>query len=740
MMKILKLTTLFILSILYSHSIQGQEKTIYSNDKYIWESSKMIQNGFEGQALSPTHIKSNYISPLQKEGDERYEWALKNDISSYPQYSSSFPLENAIYNMGLDEMVNAVEPFLTLRTGTDWAGVWTRDVSYSIILSMSYLQPTASKNSLLHKINSLGKIIQDTGTGGSWPCSSDRLIWVVAAWELYKVTGDYNWIQSIYSVIKASFEDDFAIVYDKETGLVRGESSFIDWRDQSYPKWMQPADIYQSKALGTNAVHYQALRDASQIADLLNKGDDAAFFQNKAEQLKAAINKYFWMPDKGYYAQFLYGRQNNIVSPRSETLGESLCILFDIASQEQKKTITQKMPVVSYGPSIFYPQIADMGDYHNNGIWPFVTSYWTLASAKVKNEESVLHAIGSTYRAAAIFTTNKENFVADNGDWKGTHINSSNMLWSLSGNLSIVYNILFGINFDTDRMTFNPFVPKTLAGKRKLSGFRYRNATLDIEINGYGDEIKSFTINGKKTNPMIMGSLEGKHDVKIELSNRDIKKLEMNLVPNKSSLLTPLTKIDNGTLLWDVVPEAASYTIIKDGKKMKTQNSTSIKLKEKGEYQVIANCNDAIRNSFASEPLIWTDFGLWTYDIGKLKISKSENTRISVPIAIDKDGEYAIDWLYANGNGPVSQENKCAIRNLVVDDETVGATIFPQREEDNWDNTGWSNIIKYKLKKGEHTIQLVFNSQNENMNIEVNEAIIHQLRLYLLPEDKPNVN
>lgn len=78
-------------------------------------------------------------------------WKLKNDISKYPQLRSGNRLHNAIYNMGLDEMINAVEPDTTLRTGKEWAGVWTRDVSYSIILSMSYLQPEASKISLMKK-------------------------------------------------------------------------------------------------------------------------------------------------------------------------------------------------------------------------------------------------------------------------------------------------------------------------------------------------------------------------------------------------------------------------------------------------------------------------------------------------------------------------------------------------------------------------------------------------------------
>ena len=47
-----------------------------------------------------------------------------------------------------------------------------------------------------------------TGTGGSWPVSTDRIIWAVAAWELYKVTGDGKWLDAIYPYIKQSVEDD----------------------------------------------------------------------------------------------------------------------------------------------------------------------------------------------------------------------------------------------------------------------------------------------------------------------------------------------------------------------------------------------------------------------------------------------------------------------------------------------------------------------------------------------------
>ena len=71
-----------------------------------------------------------------------------------------------------------------------------------------------------------------------------------------------------------------------------------------------------------------------------------------------------------------------------------------------------------------------------------------------------MESIADIYRPAALFLTNKENFVADNGDFLGTQINSSNMLWSLSGNLSIILKLIFGIHFTTDGLLFQPFVPE----------------------------------------------------------------------------------------------------------------------------------------------------------------------------------------------------------------------------------------------------------------------------------------
>ena len=167
---------------------------IVSTPAYSWHGDTITQGEYMATAPSEFEIVSTYSAqpgyymPVEK------QWKLKNDISSYPRLTTPNKLHAAIYNMGLDEMVNAVEPDTTLRTGKEWAGVWTRDVSYSILLSMAYLQPEASRISLMKKVTPTGVIVQDTGSGGAWPVSSDREIWTLAAFEVYKATGDRKWL------------------------------------------------------------------------------------------------------------------------------------------------------------------------------------------------------------------------------------------------------------------------------------------------------------------------------------------------------------------------------------------------------------------------------------------------------------------------------------------------------------------------------------------------------------------
>jgi len=689
------------------------------------------------------------ILVLNKPEDENKiasSWKMTRDVTAFPRYHSSYKISDAIYNMGLEEMQRAIEPDSTFRTGKEWSGVWTRDISYSIILSMAVLQPKVAMYSLMRKVQD-GHIIQDTGTGGAYPCSSDRMIWGVAAFEVYKVTGDKEWLKKAYAIVKKSAVDDALNVYDKVTGLVRGESSFLDWREETYPKWMQPADIYESECLGTNVVHYQVNKVLAEMATLLND-PAAATYTETANTIKKGINQNLWLPTKGYYGQYLYGRNFKTLSPRSEALGEALAVLFDAADADKQQTVIANTPVNDFGIPCIYPQIPGILPYHNKAVWPFVETYWALASAKAGNETSLLRAMSAIYRPAAMFLTNKENFVASDGDYAGTQINSSNMLWSLSGNLALVYKVLFGIHFNNDNLEFKPFVPKALEGDRWLENFKYRHGVLYIAMRGYGNKIKTITMDGKPlAGASIPATLTGKHTIKIILAG-NMGTGTSNLQPDYTAPETPMANYKNGKLSWEKTQNATAYNITRNGKKISSVTGLSIpaSASQYAEYQVTA-VDAKGKTSFNSEPvaivppkaetIVEAETVADKSDLqyegfsgnGFVEISTAKNIVINIPVDVAEDGVYAIDFRYANGNGPINTENKCAIRTLTLDDHFAGTVVFPQRGKGEWSNWGFSNSVKAKLSKGKHTITLEFKPANENMNITVNQAMIDYLRL-----------
>ena len=228
-----------------------------------------------------------------------------------------------------------------------------------------------------------------------------------------------------------------------------------------------------------------------------------------------------------------------------------MCVWVGIVDAQQQKSVIENIPVTDFGISCIYPQISGIPPYHNNAVWPFVQSYWALASAKAGNEKSVLESIAAVYRSAVLFLTNKENFVADNGDFAGTQINSSNMLWSLSGSLSLVHKVLFGIDFHADSLVFHPFVPKALAGKRSLTNFRYRKSILHIELEGFGSRIKSFELDGKTSVvAAIPCTLAGTHSIKIVLANNESVGSKNNTIANYTSPDVPVVSYSDGELSW----------------------------------------------------------------------------------------------------------------------------------------------------------------------------------------------
>lgn len=692
------------------------------------------------------------VNPTTDRPADVTEWKIDSVDARFPKYESDQLLVDAIYNMSLDCIKSNIRPDNTYRAGAAWDGVWTRDVSYSIYLALAYIDPQNAINSLRAKVKN-GRIIQDTGTGGAWPVSSDRIVWATAAWEIYKVTGDRQWLAEAYDIIVASLKDDMLIVWNSEQRLMQGEQSYLDWREQTYPRWMQPKDIYESMCLGTNVVFAHAFEIVEEMADELDV-EEPVEFEGMEETIKNSINEHLWIEELGYYSGYLYGGVYPIQSKVTDALGQATSILFDVATEEMAKSVISSTPVQPYGVSSVYPQQPDIKPYHNDAVWPFVQSYWNLAAAKVGNIDVFNAGFGALCRAAALFGTQKELFVSSTGDYRGTAVNSDKMLWSSAGYVSMIMRVFAGMEFETDGIEFDPFVPASISGVKTISGVRYRDAVLDIVINGTGDEIASFAIDGKESGehkfPAALAG--GKHKIEIVMANNVIAKQPSNFKQQAWMPATPIVQwngTDNAVI--SNFSDKLTYDVYSNGLKIETeQGSDVVTVGNNDGFEMIDVVPvDGKISGFTMQPLEYIPQGAMTIvqaeksarpgtllisDPAKarrfVEITTSKNTRLQFRVNVEEDGIYFVDVRYANGSGPINTENKCAIRTLMVNGERAGAVVMPQRGIGEWLSTGFSNRLVVDLNAGENVLSIDYVvPENINMNGDVNTALIDYVRI-----------
>lgn len=690
------------------------------------------------------------VNPTTDVPENPTGWKIDSVDTRFPQYSSGQVLVDALYNMSIDCIVSNIRPDDTYRAGAAWDGVWTRDVSYSIYLALAYLDPQRAMNSLRVKVKD-GRIIQDTGTGGSWPVSSDRIVWTIAAWEIYKVTGDTAWLAEAFEVIDATLKDDMLVVWNPEYKLMRGEQSYLDWREQTYPRWMQPKDIYESMCLGTNVVFAEAYDILGDMAEELGKDDSQ--YEKMADILKNSINNNLWIPEKGYYSEYLYGGVYPIQSQAVDNLGQALSIIFDVANDEMAKSVVSKTPVLPFGTSSVYPQIPDIKPYHNDAVWPFVQSYWNLAAAETENMEALKAGLGALYRSAAMFGTFKELYVASTGDYRGTAVNSDKMLWSSTGNVSMIMRVFAGMEFKTDGIEFDPVVPESLPGDKVITGFRYRDAVLTIAVHGTGTEIAGFAIDGKQCDEEFFpANMSGEHRIDITLANNRVKRQPVNMTRQAWMPSAPVLGWQgyNDAVIENYVA-GQRYDMYSNGQLIEQVKAGSLRLGEMDGYTVVdvVPVSDAGLSGFTMRPYEYIPDGAmimvqaetfatpgtaFIKDKKKaarfVEITRERNTRLAFDVTVPQSGTYFVDVRYANGSGPINTENKCAIRTLVVNGNRVGAIVMPQRGIDEWLSTGYSNMLATELTAGKNSVSIEYLvPENINMNGEVNTALIDYVRI-----------
>jgi hypothetical protein len=416
-------------------------------------------------------------------------------------------------------------------------------------------------------------------------------------------------------------------------------------------------------------------------------GDSSVPYIQRADRIRTSMNQLLWIESSGYYGQYLYGRQFQSLSPRPEMLGESLAILFDIPFPSQQRKMVASLPLLDYGAPCVFPQSPGIAPYHNHAVWPFVQAFWNLSAARANNGPALLQGISLMVRQAALFQTNKENMVAETGDPFGTKINSDRQLWSIAGNLSLVYRILFGISFEEDGLHFSPVIPQELGGVRTLENFHYRDAVLSLRVRGYGSRVRSIRIDGAALSGGVPPTLHGKHRIEIVMAQNRLSAAPLHLVHNATAPETPHASFENGKLLWASVDSAISYHVFRDGKLLLQQPGIGLTLSAipgAHEYQVGAVDAQGM-DSFLSEPVspiggeprVTAELSANSGAPTSIPIELTHENSISVQVqaSVRTAGKYRVQLHYANGSGPINTDNKCALRSLYVDGTTAGVLV-----------------------------------------------------------------
>ncbi len=399
------------------------------------------------------------------------------------------------------------------ETGRLWNYVWTRDTAYSVDLGLSAVDPVRARNALAFKVSERRgggglEVVQDTGTGGSWPVSTDRVSWALGAAEAL------DWLEGpertafaalALRALRTTIERDRRTVFDAEGGLYRGEQSFLDWREQTYPGWVEGNVVHvgMSRSLSTNVLHLRAFEVASALAREAGDAASAARWEGWSDALRTSIRTQFWDEDAGLYSTFLTTELDRSRVRRWDLLGESLAILSGVATEAQADRILSRYPHLGAagpgerGAPVIFPQQQRTRIYHNRAEWPFVTAYWLRAARAADHDAVADRAVRSLVRGAALSLSNMENFEAvsgaaqvEEGATSGPVVNSQRQLWSVAGYLSMVHHVLFGLDTETDGLRVRPYVTRTMrrtmfAGTDSLvlRSLAWRGHVLDVVVH-----------------------------------------------------------------------------------------------------------------------------------------------------------------------------------------------------------------------------------------------------------------
>ncbi len=714
------------------------EQLLFDNGAYRLTATRLEQPGLVAELVSPGCLR------ITREAESRELSIPMAPPAGCAGMRSSIPVLQAMYALAAQELQADIDAEGHLLAGANWSSVWTRDVAFSAALGTALAAPEATRRSLESRVRN-GVVMQDTGTGGGWPVSTDRVSWALGAWALYEVQGDTKWLAWCVDVLKATLEQDAAVMPEDEV-LRPGETSFIDWREQSYPDWMTPADIASSYAFGTNVLHYLCRQLLARMLRELDRDKEAAVYAAAASRLAAEIQEEFWSAGSCHYG--MMRTAEGYLDDRVDSLATSLAVLCGLAG-EHAATALQHLPRSPFGTPVFTPYKSRQEKaYHNRAVWPFVEAYVLLAQADLQNASGASFSMSALLRAAMAFGTNKENFHAETGAAEQTIQNSDRQLWSVAGMLGMFYYAVFGIKFEGDNLVIQPCVPREYRGSHWLTGLRIRDMVLDIHVNGYGTEICSVMVNGHPDSPIIPLDASGRIQIELELMPVEDEAEQLPVPRAVEDLPEPEWDNPSARLLrWHPVPGAASYNVFRNGVAFSATLDCQCSLPPGRAYynEYTVQAVNEVTTSCFSRPFECPASGC-RVELRPVRVGEQAEfdveqeqawldtrpctARLDYEDTVLAAGIYAVRVHYCNATASLRDSDTCALRELLVNGESAGIILLPHNTEaGQWENYTRSAALQLTLPAGNHRFSLCFTPRCTNANGETNQCMVRQLEI-----------
>jgi len=424
-----------------------------------------------------------------------------------------------------------------LAAGGDYGGEWTRDISINSWNGASLLRPEVAESSLWSIT-----INRDTIGHQYW----DKIIWVIAAYNHYLITGDKVFLKQAYKCSANTMQALEQQELDSKYGLFKGPSVFNDGI-AGYPEPIyEPGNNSSSvldhknsayiKCLSTNCMYYGAYIALNNMARILNAGTSVTNnYAQKASDLKQNILKYLY--DKSTNSFYYLIDQNGNAFKAQEGLGISFAVIFHVIDGEKANQLIKNAAVSKYGITSIYPDFPrnskDKPGRHNNIVWPMVNGFFAKAAIASGDYSTFANELYNLTHLALDEDKGNYNFREvynpytgqPDGGWQANgnehpefHWESCKLqTWSATAYISMVIDGIIGLRFDESALAFAPYLPHGI-DHIELKDLAYRNSVLDISIKGEGKLIKTFTVDGKASASHSFNSLtKGKHNIAIVL-------------------------------------------------------------------------------------------------------------------------------------------------------------------------------------------------------------------------------